>query len=321
MTSEYNDLKRWLNINDNLEMVGTTNRSIVAKRGINNGDIIMSIPNDKLIDDDKINDINLKTFYNRVRSKNSILAVNLLNNENNINLKPYYNISPKDISNFFYYSVNDKLKDLLKSSNLGKELNSHMAYLQNDANVLKDFIKGREEDYFKYRLLVGSRVFSYSKKGKRYSGLVPYADMLNHSSNPNCKWYYNDSTNCFEVKATRDIQQGGEILDSYGNKSNIQYYLYYGFILPNNWNTSIYVDGYNVYLNNDLEYIKNKIKKKNNIDDISAEKRLFPKLYEGLKRLPTKTQLIENGADRNVIKIVNKDKEIYKKLLSPYLDK
>ena len=107
----------------------------------------------------------------------------------------------------------------------------------------------------------------------------------------------------------------------YGNKSNIQYYLYYGFILPNNWDTSIYVDGYNVYLNNDLEYIKNKIKKKNNIDDITAEKRLFPKLYEGLKRLPTKTQLIENGADRNVIKIVNKDKEIYKKLLSPYLDK
>lgn len=321
MTSEYNDLKKWLNISDNLEMVGTTNRSIVAKRGINNGDIIMSIPNDKLIDDDKINDINLKTFYNRVRSKNSILAVHLLNNENNINLKPYYNILPKDISNFFYYSVNDKLKDLLKSSNLGKELNSHMEYLQNDANVLKDFIKGREEDYFKYRLLVGSRVFSYSKKGKRYSGLVPYADMLNHSANPNCQWYYNDSTNCFEVKATRYIQQGGEILDSYGSKSNIQYYLYYGFILPNNWNTSIYVDGYNVYLNNDLEYIKDKIKKRNNIDDITAEKRLFPKLYEGLKRLPTKKQLIENNADNNVIEIMNKEKEIYKKLLSPYLDK
>ena len=43
MTSEYNELKKWLNINDNLEMVGTINRSIVAKKRINNGDIIMRI--------------------------------------------------------------------------------------------------------------------------------------------------------------------------------------------------------------------------------------------------------------------------------------
>lgn len=316
---EYNRLKEWLNINDNLNIIGDKNRSIVTNKDINIGDIIIRIPDNKLIDNDKITNKQLFDYSNKVNSINSLLAIYLMDNENNYNLKPYYDILPKDISNFFYYN-SDKIHELIKTSNLKKSIDSHQNYLSHDEKLLKDFIGNRIDKYYYYRLLVGSRVFSYTKNGKRYSGLVPYVDMLNHSANPNCTWYYNDSNKCFEAKATKNIQKGGEIFDSYGNKTNTQYYLYYGFVLPNiKDTTNVQVDNIDVNIDTSLEFITNKIKQKYYLDDKNAKKRTFEFLYNGLKNLPTKKILAEYGANNNIIELLAKDKDIYKKLLINYL--
>ena len=46
--------------------------------------------------------------------------------------------------------------------------------------------------------------------------LVPYVDMVNHSSNKNTKWYYSPDRNGFVLEAVSDIRRGGEVFDSYG---------------------------------------------------------------------------------------------------------
>lgn len=296
-------LKDWLRIRDNLVMYGQRNRTIITNRKINKGDIIMRIPNDKLIDNDKL-DID-SSKYN-VRSTNSLIAVYLINNENNPDLKPYYDIIPKNINNFFYF-LDPKIIKLIENSNLKKEMDSHMEYLNNDYNVLKSLIRDKDK-YFHYRLLVGSRVFSYSKNGKQCSGMVPYADMLNHSDDSNCTWYYNDSTNSFEVKATKDIEKGGEIFDSYGLKTNVQYYLYYGFTLDTGYfPISIDLYGNSIDLTTDLNNLLERTGK--------DRKDLLKLLGKKLKSLPTKNTLKKEGANEHIIKLLGEEKDILKRLI------
>jgi predicted membrane metal-binding protein len=58
--------------------------------------------------------------------------------------------------------------------------------------------------------------------------------MINHSFNSNTIWYFDDAQDCFILQATEDIQKGIEIVDDYGDKSNVNLLLFYGFTLSNN---------------------------------------------------------------------------------------
>lgn len=99
------------------------------------------------------------------------------------------------------------------------------------------------EDFLYYRVLVSSRNFGYLRHGMEESGMVPYADLLNHSFEPNTVWYFDDASDSFVVEATRPIPAGEQIYDSYGHKPNNELYLYYGFTLPNNPNK---IDSFNI---------------------------------------------------------------------------
>ena len=78
--------------------------------------------------------------------------------------------------------------------------------------------------------------------------LAPFADLLNHDSDPNevcCEWGVervvgndvgSDFLNGvdFVVKASRDIQKGSEALISYGERSDPHFFMYYGFLPKKN---------------------------------------------------------------------------------------
>lgn len=77
------------------------------------------------------------------------------------------------------------------------------------------------------RSLIGSRCFA--NKGDY---LVPFADMLNHSNNPNVDWEF--VKDHFVMRTSRPVKAHEELLDYYGPKSNYESFLHYGFVQENN---------------------------------------------------------------------------------------
>jgi hypothetical protein len=73
-----------------------------------------------------------------------------------------------------------------------------------------------------------TRGFGLSIHGKHESGMVPFADMLNHSQEPNATWA-GDHSRGMDVKALRRIRKGEEITISYGTKANTEWLASYGF--------------------------------------------------------------------------------------------
>src|SRR5210317_82416 len=60
--------------------------------------------------------------------------------------------------------------------------------------------------------------------------IVPYADMLNHSSQPNCEIIFDSEGNCY-VQALYDIQPGSTLTTSYGDPTNpTPLFAKYGFL-------------------------------------------------------------------------------------------
>jgi hypothetical protein len=121
------------------------------------------------------------------------------------------------------------------------------------------------EDFLYYRVLVSSRNFGYERGGVEESGLVPYADLLNHSPRPNTVWYFDDASCCFVVEATKNIRPGTEICDSYGTKPNNELFLYYGFTIPNNPNR---IDPFSINDSPDARHCKKAWLKKTKNPDV-----------------------------------------------------
>ena len=85
------------------------------------------------------------------------------------------------------------------------------------------------------RLIVMSRIFGFEVvKGVKTEGLVPMADMLNHSEPANTRWFYNRSRQCFQMEATKNFLTDMVVPDTYGRKCNVRYLLNYGFAMRNN---------------------------------------------------------------------------------------
>ena len=87
----------------------------------------------------------------------------------------------------------------------------------------------------------------------------------------------------------QNISIGDELFISYGMKTNIKYYLYYGFTLQNNWaSMSIDIDNDGVTINTSLEEIITKIKKRYNLNLDQAKEKVFSLLHNGYKNIPIK---------------------------------
>jgi hypothetical protein len=150
-----------------------------------------------------------------------------------------------------------------------------------------------------------SRIFSYDKNNINENGIVPYADLLNHSQNANTTWYYDNTKNVFVVEATENIKKKTEIYDSYGHKTNMQLLLYYGFTIKNNKLSELNF----VYKNKLLTIHYN-----TNITELIADKNVINKLKKILEHHTTK---IKNNEikDNNILNIYNDEINLIKKIL------
>eukprot|EP00241_Pyramimonas_parkeae_P001514 CAMPEP_0114244982 /NCGR_PEP_ID=MMETSP0058-20121206/11639_1 /TAXON_ID=36894 /ORGANISM="Pyramimonas parkeae, CCMP726" /LENGTH=481 /DNA_ID=CAMNT_0001357977 /DNA_START=305 /DNA_END=1750 /DNA_ORIENTATION=- len=88
--------------------------------------------------------------------------------------------------------------------------------------------------------LVHSRTFAVTWKGQgessKVSLIAPFADMLNHTPNTDeaMRWGWCDEEQAFCVWAKQDVEPAQEVYISYGNKSNDDLLMFYGFVLEDN---------------------------------------------------------------------------------------
>lgn len=165
------------------------------------------------------------------------------------------------------------------SESIQQDFDTIYSYCEEDV-VIKNIDKYEFYDtYFRFRILVGSRIFGYIKYGIDTSGIVPYIDLINHSEIPNTIWYFDDSLDSFVLMSTKYIPKGKEICDNYGITNNIELLLYYGFTLESNPNPILSFDmgGTNYFFNLNLDMNKlnelgpdEKIKLKAKLKNISS---------------------------------------------------
>ena len=251
-------------------------RGVIAKSPIKKDEIILSIPKECLISLElvleseygkKIGEI----MFNELTSpKHCLLSSFILFEKNNPKWKFYFDLLPKDFSNFPIFYTDNELNYLKGSPFLNQ-------ILDKKSDIKKDYLKLCEyiplfnqftfNQFMEARMIISSRIFGISINNNKTDVLVPYADLLNHKRPRQTQWYYDDKINSFVIQATEDILLGNEIFDSYGKKTNGRFLLNYGFAVENNDSAEyvlniIFSDCFPLY-NIKKQFLKNEKKIKN----------------------------------------------------------
>jgi hypothetical protein len=240
-------LKKWLKIKDGLKLFNRNQRGVYTTENIEKNKIIIKIKSKYLIE---YQDIYSRYPIDNIAEANSLVAFYLtkLHYEQDNFWKNYLDTMPTDLSEFPYFWPRAKLNHLKQTSFYSNEeinYQTHLDAINQDFEIIEQFNQDNDiisnisydelyDTYLRFRILVGSRIFGYLKKGNETSGMVPYIDLLNHSEIPNTLWYFDDDLDSFVLISTRNINKGEELTDNYGNKNNIELLLYYGFTLDSN---------------------------------------------------------------------------------------
>ena len=321
----FKSLRQWLKTDsDNLKMYKRGTRGIYSTKDIKEGDVIIKIPSKYIIEFSKIYNKISQKLYN----KNSYVATYLFlkDNQSNSHWRTYLDSMPKDLSEYIYFYDKEKLKLLKNTSMMCKgtyNFNSHMKNIISDSKIIYKWLiskkllpikYGNYNDFFKvflkYRILVCSRIFGYTKDSKDELGMVPYADLLNHSDKPNTHWYFDDNKDAFLVVATKDIKKNTEIYDSYGAKTNFELMLYYGFSVKDNPNSTLNFMVDDVLVEAD-HVSKLKELYSYGVSDTTMKNKLKSILKDHESKIKKNTI-----TDNNIINIYNDEISIIKKLLS-----
>lgn len=314
-------LKKWLKIKDGLKLFNREQRGIYTTENIEKNKIIIRIKSKYLIE---YQEIYSKYPIDNIVEVNSLVAFYLtkLYYEQDDFWKNYIDTMPTDLSEFPYFWSQTKLNHLKQTSFYSNEeinYQTHLDTINHDFEIIEQF--NRENDiipnidynkfyniYLRFRILVGSRIFGYLKKGIGTSGMVPYIDLINHSEIANTIWYFDDDLDSFVLISTRNISKGEELTDNYGNKNNIELLLYYGFTLNTNPLSilSTQIDNKIYSFTNEYNMIE-----LNNYD-IQIKKKLKDKLEKIYSNHEKKIQMY---IDTNITNILNDEVKIIKLLL------
>ena len=224
-------------------------RGVIAKNDILKNEIIMKIPKCCLITlenafETKYGKKIEKFMYTELNSpKHCLLSSFLLYEENNPKYKYYFDLFPKNFSNFPVFYTKEEL-EYLKGSPFLNQILEKKQEMKNDYIKICEYIPNFKQFKFSQfkeaRVLISSRIFGIAINNNKTDALAPFADLLNHRRPRQTQWYYDDNLESFVIQAIDNIKQGEEIFDSYGKKTNARFLLNYGFCLDDN-DTSEYL--------------------------------------------------------------------------------
>ena len=224
-------------------------RGVIAKSFIQKDEIIMTIPKECLISLETALNTEMgkeigKFMHKELNSpKHCLLSAFLLENLKNEKWKFYFDLLPKDFSNFPIFYTEKEL-EYLKGSPFLNQIYEKKVDMKSDYEKICYYIPSFKQysyqEFSEARMLISSRIFGISIGEYKTDVLAPFADLLNHKRPRQTQWYYDDVINAFVIQAIEDIQEGSEIFDSYGKKTNARFLLNYGFCLDDN-DTSEYL--------------------------------------------------------------------------------
>jgi histone-lysine N-methyltransferase SETD3 len=218
-------------------------RGVLAKSNILKDEIIMTIPKDCLISLETAFETEYgkkigEFMYKELNSpKHCLLTTFLLYEEKNPKYKYYFDLLPKDFSNFPQFYTSKELEYFKGSPFLAQIIEKKKDMKSDYLKLCEHLPDFKQFSYLKYcqaRLLISSRIFGISINDVKTDVLAPFADLLNHKRPRQTQWYYDDDLESFVIQATEDIKEGSEIFDSYGKKTNARFLLNYGFCLEDN---------------------------------------------------------------------------------------
>lgn len=242
--------------------------NIMCTKNIPNGTKIMTIPHKKLLSytyvqkDPFIKDVMEKAKnFNKSISRNSLIALYILCEylSDESEWEFYFKTLPKDVSHHLLtfnetellnFKTSPIMKKKIYTNTIGLQTSSKFLTYQQlydsyhkDYNTLKQCMPNIhtifseinmdefEKLFRKCRIWVTSRIFGFYSKGFNESAMVAGADLLNHNTNENTSWRFEDDLNAFTVTAKKDIPANTIISDTYGKQKNIYtFLLWYGFI-------------------------------------------------------------------------------------------
>ena len=156
--------------------------------------------------------------------------------------KPYYDYLPKfDMGGAptsfsekklkFYEELEFDLYVGISNHKLQNAYNEEVEKILEEKGIKNPF----EEFKYNYEL-VKSR--NFARPGSDFffdlNSCVPFIELLNHDNNYNTDFEFDEKNKGFILKAVRDINLGEELTLSYGNESNNNLFVTYGFTLKNN---------------------------------------------------------------------------------------
>ena len=294
-------------------------RGVLAKSNILKDEIIMTIPKDCLISLETALETSYgkkigEFMYNELNSpKHCLLSSFLLYEEKNPKYKYYFDLLPKDYSNFPIFYTNKEL-EYLKGSPFLSQILEKKEDMKNDYNKLCEYLPDfKQFSYLKFieaRVLISSRIFGIAINDNKTDVLAPFADLLNHKRPRQTQWYYDDNLESFVIQATENIKEGSEIFDSYGKKTNARFLLNYGFCLDDN-DTSEYL--LTVELNNSYPLFELKKNFFQNEYELVRAFNLNNNFYESqiIELLSFLRFILFNGDINDLYNAINSSENIY----------
>lgn len=239
-----NELCTWLLANDatlkNVNIIQYTDeyRGVTAGRMLKRGDYLARIPLKCIMSTTSSRQTkNGKILHEKGYNDHNLLAIHLLDEKYDpcSLFSPYISILPTKFETVPLFFDEEKIKQLDKCFVVDM-IRAKINLLEQEYEGIKSIldIPYTFHEFVWARTVVITRVFGYKRDNKQESGLVPVADMINHSGDPSTNWKFSDENNTFDVSANRWILKGCDVFDSYGPKCNSRYMVNYGFTLPSN---------------------------------------------------------------------------------------
>lgn len=248
-------------------------RGIVATNNIYREKQILKVPNKCIMTTLKAYEseigLEVKKSGWEPHSSHTWLALMLLQEKlkSNSFWKPFIDILPRNYNDFpqFYTAEElDQLKssfvlDMIKARNISLEIEFKQMEL-----AIPEFCKKITlRDFVWARIAIISRVFHIElHNDKNTQGIVPMADMLNHSKEPGTKWSFYPDEDAFIISSDKFLFKGKEIFDTYGSKCNSRYFVNYGFTLSDNQvnnQTVLFINPDKLIDSQDIPLKKNKL--------------------------------------------------------------
>lgn len=152
--------------------------------------------------------------------------------------KPYFDILPVKFPGMPQFYDAEHLR-LIEGTHIHRQVYGYKKDAQREYEIVKKYIGEMTlSEYAITRMAVTTRVYRIYTDGYDTLGMVPLADMLNHTGDSPTHWT-GQATHGFTIMAVADMQAGGEILESYGARSNGRWLMSHGLCMEKNPNNIV----------------------------------------------------------------------------------